>query len=99
MKYKLKYSSAYHFDLLETALRLEDYPGKAKRVFEKLDKSLNAVTHMPEMYQVYGDFPIFRKIVVEDYLIFYIVREQDKTIEVHRLINGKMDLPKQFEGM
>ena len=51
---------------------------------------------MPKMHPVYEDFPDFRKIVMEDYLVFYLVNEEKKIIEIHRLIHGKIDLKKQL---
>jgi len=45
---------------------------------------------------MYEEYPVdamgfrYRKMVVDKYLIFYIVLED--TIEIHRIINAKMDL-------
>ena len=96
MTYKLEYISTFHADISNLAENLHEYPAKAKRIIETLDKKLEALAQSPEMYQVYDDFPIFRRMPVEDYLVFYIVNERDRTVEVHRLIHGMMDISKQL---
>lgn len=97
MTYSLEYISTFHIDVLSAMSNLETYPQKAKRIFKKLDKILGILVQMPEMYQVYEDFPAFRKITVEDYLVFYAINKRDKVIEVHRLIYGSMDMKKQLK--
>jgi len=92
MAYKIEYISSFHRDVLEVVAYLEDYQQKAKRIFEKLDNRLIKLVENPEMYPVYMDFPEFRKIVIEDYLVFYMTKEQDEIIEVHRILSGHMDL-------
>ena len=96
MKYRLEYISTFYSDISQVIINLGEYPQKAKRLFAKLDKKLNGLTKMPEMYPVYEDFPVFRKITVEDYLVFYTVNVNDKLIEVHRLIYGRMDTLQQL---
>jgi len=94
--YKIEYISTFYDDVLNVINYLEEYPEKAKRIFEKLDKVLARLNKTPEMYQIYEDFPVFRKITVEDYLVFYTVNKREKIIEVHRLIYARMDIKKQF---
>ncbi len=49
---------------------------------------------------MYEEYPVdvmgfrYRRLVVDKYLVFYIVIED--IIEVHRIINSKMDLTKIF---
>ena len=97
MKYRLEYISTFHTDVLNLISDLEDYPLKAKRIIEKLDKKLLKLAGMPGMYQIYEDFPIFRKMSVDEYMVFYIINERDKTVELHRLIYGRMNIRKQLE--
>ena len=96
MNYKIEITSTFQLDLAEMDLNLYAYPEKAKRIIEKIDKTLQALVKMPEMYPVYEDFPDFRRIVIEDYLVFYFINEKMGRIEVHRLIYGKRDLRKQL---
>jgi addiction module RelE/StbE family toxin len=92
MAFKIEYIATFHLDVLDVVDSLEDYPQKAKRIFEKLDRKLLCLAEHPEMYPIYDDFPDFRKIVVEDYLVFYSINEQDGIVEIHRMIYGRMDI-------
>ena len=89
MMYRLEYISSFHLDVLRVVENLEEHPQKAKRLFSKIDKILISLVTMPEMYPVYEDFPIFRKITVEDYAVYYIVNKRDGIIEIHRLLYEK----------
>ena len=96
MSYKIEITPSFDLDLAEMDFILYEYPQKAGRIIEKIDKALSMLVEMPKMYPVYEDFPDFRKIVIEDYLVFYLVNEEKKVIEVHRLIYGKMDFKMQL---
>ena len=91
--YRLEYISTFHADIERVAIDLDEYPHKAARIFAKLDKILATLVLIPEMFPVYNDFPIFRKIVIEDYLVFYTFDRFTGIIEIHRLLYGGMDLP------
>ena len=93
---KLEYISTFQTDLTNVASYLEDYPQKAKRIFEEMDNKLSNLIDNPEMYPIYQDFPVFRRIVIEDYLLFYLVNKRTDIIEVHRIIYGRMDVLKQL---
>ncbi|ADG81060.1 hypothetical protein TherJR_0170 [Thermincola potens JR] len=36
-------------------------------------------------------------LIVKNYAVFYVVREEEKIVEVHRIIYAKMDLTKLFK--
>jgi plasmid stabilization system protein ParE len=91
--YRLSYISTFHADVAQVVAALDESPQKAARIFAKLDKILANLVLMPEMFPVYEDFPIFRKIVIEDYLVFYAFDRFTGEIEIHRLLYGGMDLP------
>jgi len=96
--YKIKFSELFDFDLIEMDLNLAEYPKKAMRIIQKIDNAVSKLTETPEMYQVYEDFPIFRRIVVEDYLVFYLIKEDERIVEIHRLIYGRKDFKGLFEN-
>ena len=93
MAMRLEYIFTFFNDIAEVTTYLEEYSQKAKRIFEKIDKKLSNLLTNPKLYPVYENFTEFRKIVVEDYLVFYKISENSNVIEVHRLIYGKMDIP------
>ena len=95
--YRIEYISTFHTDISNLISDLEKYPQKAKRIFETLDRKLSRLAQAPEMYQIYEDFPEFRRITVEDYLVFYTINKHDRIIEIHRLIYGRKDIIRQLE--
>ena len=76
---KIEYLSSFYSDVELIEIFLSDYPKKAERIFQKADKSIGYLTEMPEMYPIYPDFPLFRFIVVEDYIVFYRFIEENNT--------------------
>jgi len=95
--YRVEYISTFHADVLTVAEFLEEYPKKAARIFATIDNALRNLAKWPEMYPVYHDIPAFRFIVAEDYLVFYKVKNQEKLVEVHRLLHGRMDVPTHMQ--
>ena len=96
MRYKLRYLPAADLDLMEIDEQLSQFPVKASKFFSLLDKQTSKLKDTPLMYPVYDDVPLYRKMVVLDYLVFYIVNEAKKNVDVHRVINGRMDVKKQL---
>ena len=97
MKYRIEYISTFQADLLSVADFLAEYPSKASRIFAKLDKTLGHLSEMPEMYPIYQAAPNFHFIVVEDFLVFYKVKNQDRIVEIHRLLYGRKDIPMHIQ--
>ena len=97
MTYRIEYISTFHADILVVNEFLAEYPRKAARVFAKADKAISILKTMPELYPVYHDVPEYRAIVIEDYMVFYKFKKQDRLVEIHRLIYGRMDIPAQLQ--
>ena len=93
MSCKIEYLSSFYSDVKSIIDFLSDYPKKAERIFQKAEKSIGYLNEMPEMYPVYQDIPLFRFIVVEEYLVFYRFIEERNLVEIHRMLNGRMDIP------
>ena len=96
MKYKIRYIPSANRDLEAICNFLEDYPQKRVRIFSKIDLALTRLASMPKMFPVYDAAPQFRRIVIEDYLIFYKLNESEELIEIHRILYAKMDLQKEL---
>gem|GEM_PF-911032 len=100
MAYELRYLATAHEDILEAdAYMSEESPDRAKRFLALLDVKLLQLRNTPFMYQVYEEYPIYRRIVIWDYLIFYLVNETEGVIDVHRVINSKMHVIKRLLEM
>lgn len=65
----------------------------AKRIREKLTKTLERIRFQPYSGVAAADKSLakagFRVVVVERYLIFYKVFENEKKVSVYRILNGK----------
>ena len=93
---KVEYISTFFADVTAFAEFLDKYPRKARRILKKLDRILERLPDLPKLHPIYEDYPEFRKIVIEDYLVFYKIIDGKKLIEVHRLLYGGMDIRKQL---
>jgi plasmid stabilization system protein ParE len=73
------------------------YPGTPGKFLSSLKKQLRALADMPYMYPVWEDNPVYRKMLVQkNYLVFYKVKDEEKTIEIHRILPGSWDLARHF---
>jgi plasmid stabilization system protein ParE len=71
------------------------HPNTAIKQYDRIIEKINALKGFPFMYE---EYPIdimgfrYRRMVVDKYLVFYVVLEN--TIEIHRIINSRMDITK-----
>ncbi|MCL2663391.1 MAG: type II toxin-antitoxin system RelE/ParE family toxin [Oscillospiraceae bacterium] len=93
MKYKAKYLITARQDREVIKIYLNQYSTKAAgRLFAKIKRNMEYVKNNPYIYEAYERRPEFRRMVVEDYLVFYRVNEKDKIIEVHHILHGMIDI-------
>ena len=94
-KYTLRYLPVSQDDLGEIFdFIAQDSPNRALSFVEKLDKRIGRLEQHPLLGRIprhpklreYG-YPV---LIVESYLIFYIIRGQ--TIEIHRVVHGSRNL-------
>ena len=88
MKYRLMFMPATIRDRnIIKAYLSQFYPGTSKRFFAHLKKKTARIKEHPLSYPSYEKNPIYRKMVVDDYLVFYVVF--DTHVEIHRIIHAK----------
>lgn len=68
------------------------YPGTATRFFSLLKKRIAQLKTFPYSCPEYEDDPDYRKLIVGDYLVFYMVNEKAKFVEIHRFFHGSRDI-------
>jgi plasmid stabilization system protein ParE len=73
-------------------------PSVGDRYSQQIKIAIGSLKEMPLRYQVYPDDPRYRKMVVDRYLVFYVVNEKKKEVRVHRVLDGRMDIPKQLKS-
>jgi len=93
MKYKAKYLVTARQDREAIKAHLNQFSTKAAaRIFAKIKRNIEYAKSNPYIYEVYERRPKFRRMVVEDYLLFYRVNEKEKLIEVHHILHGMVDI-------
>jgi toxin ParE1/3/4 len=94
-RFILRYLPAAQDDLLSILEYIaRDSPPRAASFVDRLDERIAQLEHYPLLGRVprhprlreYG----YRVLVVESYLVFYVVR--GKTIQIQRVIHGSRDL-------
>jgi len=67
---------------------------------KRLEKAIRSLDYMPERFRLYDKEPWrsrnMRILVVDNYLVFYIVRESDKTVTVMRVMYYRRDADRQL---
>lgn len=96
--YRLVYLPLALKDLENTVNHIADTlknPQAAYDLIDTLDKTLGQLQHFPYLGKAYQPVqPIeldYRVLLVKNYLVFYVVTYQ--TVEIHRVIYKKTDLP------
>jgi addiction module RelE/StbE family toxin len=69
------------------------YANTAIKQYDRIVSKIQELPHFPHKYEEYGAGHYrfsYRRMVVNDYLIFYAVL--DDAIEVHRILHGKREI-------
>ncbi|MCL2003241.1 MAG: type II toxin-antitoxin system RelE/ParE family toxin [Oscillospiraceae bacterium] len=97
MKYTVKTLDAAFRDLKEIKTALSRfYPGTARRFITQYKRKATRLKEMPYAYERYTDDMDYRRMIVNEYLVFYVVNDEAKTVEIHRVLHGSMDLSKHL---
>jgi plasmid stabilization system protein ParE len=96
----------YSVTLLETACDDLDgiceylsrfYPGTVGRFLGALEESFDNAAYNPRMYRPYEWNKEYRRIVVGDYLVFYKIDDDQKRLDVYRILHGKRNIPEYLK--
>ncbi len=98
MAYKIKYLPLAVQDLRDIAEYLSQfYPGTAPRVLRTIRDKIANLKDMPEVYERYEQEPDYRKLLVEQYLVFYQVQDEKQIVEIHRVLRASWNLPQYMK--
>ena len=93
-KYIIEYSKDSKQDLIEIKRYIKynlQEPVTANKLIDKIKKEIEKLTDNPEIYSIIDDDLIkklkIRKITVDNYMIFYRVKEN--SVEIVRIMYGK----------
>ncbi|MBC7341617.1 MAG: type II toxin-antitoxin system RelE/ParE family toxin [Clostridia bacterium] len=95
-KYRLRYLKLAQSDLLDMVSYISGQlhaPQAATELIDKLDKAISQLEEFPfsgRPYQAKRTLEDeYRILVVENYLVFYTVQENEGIVEIRRIIYGK----------
>jgi len=99
MRYKLEYLPIAEKDIRSAAMYIAEElkaPMAAANLVREIRRKADNLCDMPYMYREYHSEPqnetIYRAMPVKNYIVFYTVHEEVKTIEVHRVLYARMDI-------
>jgi len=72
------------------------YESTVKKFFMLLKEKISRLKDFPYSCPVYEDDPDYRTLVAGDYLVFYMVNEDNKIVEIHRIFHGSQDIRRQI---
>ena len=97
MKYRVKWLPAAIHNREEAKKYLDQYsPTAYKRIFGKIKANMELVKIHPYMFEAYERRAKYRRMVIEDYILFYKVYEAERKIEVVRILHGAVDIESQL---
>jgi addiction module RelE/StbE family toxin len=92
----------FHIEYLPTAEKdlidifeyiLSDNPSAATNFLDKIDESILKLEDFPYIGVVPDDSRLkylgYRILIVENYLVFYVVYEDEDLVEIRRILHGK----------
>ncbi|TYQ15328.1 UNVERIFIED_CONTAM: plasmid stabilization system protein ParE [Acetivibrio alkalicellulosi] len=99
--YKINYLPVAKEDITDIIIYISEHlsaPRAAMDLMESLDESISLLQDFPYAYKLFrGIRPLeeeYRLLPVKNHAVFYVVREHEKIVEIHRVIYSMMDLNK-----
>jgi plasmid stabilization system protein ParE len=99
--YEITYLPIAKQDITDIILYISErlkVPKAAMDLLDALDHSISLLREFPYAHKIYRPVRTleedYRMLPVKNYAVFYVVREQEKIVELHRVIYAKMDLTK-----
>ena len=96
--YKILVSETYHKDLKDIINYIShnfDAPFTASDLLDEIEFTILGLSTMPYRYVLVDDSYLrhkeFRKCLVKNYIIFYKVHEESKTVMVHRILHARQN--------
>ena len=94
--YKILVSKTYHKDLryiIHYIYHNLDAPHTASTLLDEIEATVSNLSIMPLRYGLVDDAYLrreeFRKCLVKNYIIFYKVNKENKTVMIHRILHAR----------
>jgi len=99
--YEITYLPVARQDIENIILYISDQlkaPKAAIDLVDEFERSISLLREFPYAHKLYRPVRTleeeYRMLPVKNYAVFYVVREQEKIVEIHRVIYARMDLTK-----
>ena len=97
-KYRIDITEPAEIDLIEVGNYIANEllePNIARKVVNKIGEAVLMLEELPFRNALVTDERLanqgIRKIIVENYMVFYIVTEESKTVTIVRILYGRRD--------
>ncbi|MCL1941763.1 MAG: type II toxin-antitoxin system RelE/ParE family toxin [Synergistaceae bacterium] len=95
MKYRFRFLQLAQNDLQDVIDYIAQHSLKAANDFlDELDKRLLQICEFPKLCEVYRHNPTLRRLIIDNYLIFYEADEENKVINVYRILHSSRNIEK-----
>lgn len=95
-KYKIEFSKEAKTDLTSIVKYIKyelKEPSIATKLSNKIKKNIYNLTNNPQIFSIIDDNFIktleLRKLIVDNYIVFYKIIEQEEIIQIARIMNGR----------
>jgi len=95
MKYGFRFLQLAQNDLHDVIDYLAQYSLKSAQDFlDELDKRLLRVREFPKSCEIYRHNSTLRRLIIDNYLIFYEADEENKVINIYRILHSARNIEK-----
>lgn len=95
--YKIRILQSADKDLDNMLEVLSEYsPNAALKKYDSIMSGIEKLKEFPLICEVYSHRKVYRRMVVDDYLVFYKVNEKQRTVNIYRILYGAGGIPEKF---
>lgn len=93
-KYEVRYLPAAQKDLTDILNYIKhDNPNAAIKLIEEISEVISHLEDFPLMGSTPKDLRLqslnYKMLVIDNYLVFYTIKEKDDLVEIRRILHGK----------
>ena len=97
-KYSVIIGKLAERDIFEAVSYIREFlfqPESALRIYRSIKACIMSLSEMPERFAVISEEPYssmgVRKVAAENYLIFYLINEKEKTVSIIRVLYNRRE--------
>ena len=95
------YRLAHLPEAIDDIFAIEEYlnrhsPDAAERFIETLGERITSLADRPFLWPVYERDPFFRRMMLDDYVLFYSVDEKRNLVVIHRIFHHSRNINQEM---